>query len=341
MTTDAAPRAGATIPGLVLRPYAGEVDIPELVRVQNAEWEADGLVYRETVEERAAWYGNPSAQFEAGRDVTVAELDGRIVGYAKRDWVDAHDGVRDFRSGGAVDPTVRRRGIGGALLRESERRSVALATTLPTERPMVHGTWADDRNLGAGALARREGYEPVRWFFDMERPGLLDGELPPAPDLPAGLEVRPVDASHYRRIWRADNEAFRDHWGGGDESDQALQRYLDSPDNDPSLWIVAWDGDEVAGAVVNTIYAAENAASERRRGWLDSVFTRRPWRKRGLASALIGRSLELLASRGIEVAVLGVDADNPSGALQLYERFGFAVTERATAFRKPLEAVPT
>ena len=324
------------IPGLRIRPYAGAPEIGDLVRIQNAEWEADGLTYRETVEERTAWYAHASEHFDPARDVSVAEVDGRIVGYAKRDWVDTHDGLREFRSGGAVDPTWRRRGVGGALLAESERLGRALAASLPADRPMAHGTWADERNAGANALARREGYVPARWFFDMERPG-LDRELPDPPDLPDGLEVRPVDEADHRTIWRADIEAFRDHWGGGDESDEALQRYLDSPHNDPTLWVVAWDGDEVAGAVINTIYPAENAALGRRRGWLDSVFTRRPWRKRGLASALIARSLHVLAERGMESAVLGVDADNPTGALRLYESFGFAVTERAIAYRKPFE----
>ena len=71
-----------------------------------------------------------------------------------------------------------------------------------------------------------------------------------------------------------------------------------------------------------------------RRGWLNSVFTRRAWRRRGLARALIARSLGVLRERGQTSAALGVDADNPSGALGLYERLGFAVDQRATAWRK-------
>ena len=314
----------------------GEADIPEMVRIQNAQWEADGQSYRETVEDRIAHYAHPSDKFRPERDVTIAELDGRVVAHANRDWVDTSDGLREYRSGCAVDPAYRRRGVGTTLLRANHVHQRELAASHATDRPRVHGLWCDERNVGANALAQRSGYAQVRWFFDMERPG-LDRDLPEITALPDGIEVRPVAESELLTIWRADVEAFRDHWGGGDESEDAFARYRDSPEFDPSMWVVAWEGDEVASTVVNTIYPHENAAIGRKRGWLDSVFTRRAWRKRGLASALIARSLHVLAERGMETAALGVDADNPSGALQLYEKFGFTVTERATAWRKPME----
>jgi len=329
----------AEVNGLVLRSYAGEADLPEMVRIQNEEWKADGLGYRETVGDQAAFVGHVSEQFDPARDLTIAEVEGRMVGHARRDWVDANDGVREYRTRGAVDPGWRRRGIGTVLLADAERQQSALASTHDSSRPRVLGTFTEGRNAGANALARRAGYEPVRWFFDMKRSGLQDN-LPGILPMPDGLEVRPVQPEQLLKIWRADIEAFRDHWGGGDESEEAFRRYQDAPDFDPSLWLVAWDGDEVAAAVVNTIYAHENEATGIRRGWLDSVFTRRAWRKRGLASALIARSLHLLAERGMDTAMLGVDADNPSGALRLYESFGFAVTDRGQAWRKPMEEGP-
>ena len=332
--TDTAAARAAGIPDLVLRPYAGEADLPDMVRIQNAEWEADGLSYRETVGEQAAWFAHASDQFDAARDVVVAEVDGVMVGHANSDWVDATDGVREYRSRGAVDPAWRLRGIGGALMAEVQHRQRTLADAHVTDRPRVHGTFTKELNVGGNALAKRAGYEPVRWFFDMERPG-LDGSLPPIMPLPDGIEVRPVTDDQLRPIWKADLEAFRDHWGGHDASDAALQRFLDSPDNDPALWVVAWEGNEVVAASINVIYAHENAETGRRRGWLESVFTRRPWRRRGIAGALIDRSFHVLAQRRMDTAALGVDADNPSGALHLYQTHGFAVTERGTSWRRP------
>ena len=334
MQTDTAVSAGH-LPGLVLRAYAGEADIPDLVRLQNAEWEADGTPARASVDEYRAWLSHPGEKFDSARDVCVAELDGQVVAFASWDWVDTRDGKREYRSGGAIHPTFRRRGIGTALLTRRIEAAHELDVAFPTDLPKVLGMWLDVRNVAGTALARRFGYEPARWFFDMER--RVDTDLPPIEPLPDGLELRPIADEHAWQLWQADHEAFLDHWGGHDDSEASFLRWRESPEYDPSLFLVAWDGDEIAGGVLNAVYAAENEGLGLNRAWLDSVFTRRAWRRRGLARNLIARSLHLLRGRGFTGAALGVDADNPSGALGLYESAGFAVTERSTAWRRPLE----
>jgi GNAT superfamily N-acetyltransferase len=173
--------------GVVLRRYHGESDLPDVVAIQNAEWEADGVPERVTVADLAPWWGHASEQFDATRDVTIAELKGRPVGVTQIDWIDANDGVREYRSRCWIHPDQRRRGIGGLLLRRSEVRRHAMAATHDTERPKVLGMGTAERNSGANALARRFGYEEVRWFFDMER--TLGEELTSPPPLPDGLEV--------------------------------------------------------------------------------------------------------------------------------------------------------
>jgi mycothiol synthase len=90
----------------------------------------------------------------------------------------------------------------------------------------------------------------------------------------------------------------------------------------------------VAGAVLNGIHRRSDGGADE--GWLDSVFTRRPWRRRGLARALIVRSLALLRDRGLQSAALGVDAQNPNQALSLYESCGFRMASSSTAYRTTL-----
>ena len=319
--------------GLRIRAYDGEADIPEIVRVVNASSASEGVEEVWTVEGLTAWLAHPSDQFDPARDAFVAELEGRVVGTGRIEWVDTRDGrYREYRVFGTLDPALHGRGIGTALLATLEDRARALAATHPSERERLLAAFAAE-GRPAEALLRAAGYETARWFIDMVRPN-LDGIVEPS--LPDGLELRPVTPDQHETIWRANREAFRDHWGGADESLEQLQRILGDPDTDPSLWLIAWDGDEVAGGVWNTIHPAENEAHGVRRGWLDSVFTRRPWRKRGLASALIGRSLTLLRERGMTSAILGVDVDNPTGALGLYEGAGFVVHDRFVALRKPM-----
>jgi ribosomal protein S18 acetylase RimI-like enzyme len=317
--------------GLRLRPYAGESDLADIVRIENAEAGADGIPERSTAAQMGVRYSHPSDSFNARRDVTLAEVDGRPVAVASREWVETTDGLLEYRGHGAVDPAWRRRGIGTTMLAENERLLRELAATHDPGRPRVFGSWTAEAQPGGIALLQHGGYAPVRRFFEMVRPNMDD-----IPDvaMPEGLEIRPITPELTRTVWRADIEAFRDHWGGFDDSDERLEGWLAQPTTDLTLWMIAFDGDEVAGGVLNEISPEENEALGIQRGWLASVFTRRPWRRRGLARALTTRSLVALRDRGMTTAGLGVDADNPTGALGLYEGLGFAVDHRFTAWRK-------
>ena len=325
-------RQAPNVPGLRLRPYAGESDLAEFARIENAEAEADRVDRRTTEAEHRIVFGHTNEHFDPARDVTIAEIDGRVVGTASREWVETTDDQLEYRLDGAVDPEFRGRGIGSTLLADSERRQRELAATNASPLPRILGSWSADTQERDERLLTAAGFEPARWFFDMTRRSLDDVPVVPMPD---GLELRPVTPDTALQVWRGDVEAFRDHWGGFDGSDERLAEWLARPYNDLSMWLIAYDGDEVAGGVLNTIDPDENAALGIRRGWLSSVFTRRPWRRRGLARALIARSLVLHRERGMTTASLGVDAENPSGALGLYEGVGFQVDYRSTAWRKP------
>ena len=66
----------------------------------------------------------------------------------------------------------------------------------------------------------------------------------------------------------------------------------------------------------------------------ESICVRRRWRKKGVASALIARCLHALRDAGYHEASLGVDADNISGALRIYEKMGYRVQQRYVRYEK-------
>ncbi len=229
------------------------------------------MPFREASMTSRARYRHASETFDPARDVTLAEIDGRPVAYGERSWVDTNDGLfREYRIDGAVLPAWRRRGIGTAVLAENERRSRELAAAHQTDRPRLLGSWTGDRMTGAMTLLRNSGFEPARWFFEMTRD--LREPIPDVP-LPAGLEIRPISLEMIKQVWQADIEAFQDHWGGFDTSDATLRGWIERPGFDPTLWVVAYDGNEVAGASINAIERDENEMLGVRRGWLHSIFT--------------------------------------------------------------------
>jgi GNAT superfamily N-acetyltransferase len=104
---------------------------------------------------------------------------------------------------------------------------------------------------------------------------------------------------------------------------------------------VAFDGREVAAGVQGAISTEENEVRGYRRGWTEPIFTRRPWRRRGLASACLGRTLVALRDRGMTSAQLGVDSENPNDAGSLYRRHRFEPVHAETEWHKPLTTPAT
>lgn len=321
------------VAGLAIREYRGEADHPDMLRVYAAAHEADGIEEVTTLEQFALNYAN-LANCDPARDILLAEVDGEVVAYGRVFWQEIIEGGRTYENFGFVHPGWRRRGIGAALHDLNEARLREIATEHPDVAPKWLSTESIDADAGCVALLRRDGYEPARYFYDMVAP-TLDAIV--APPMPAGVELRPVTRNQYRTIWEASAEAFRDHWGENEWTDEFWSRFEADPHNaDPRFWRIGWDGDQVAGAIVTTVPVEENERHGRARVYVSMVSVRRHWRRRGLARALLASSLVGAREAGFTSAYLGVDTDSPTGATDLYRSLGFVPERSFTAWRKPL-----
>ena len=255
-----------------------------MLRVYTAVHEHDGLEEVTTLEQLKLNYAT-LVNCDPARDMVMAEVDGELVAYARVFWNELVEGGRSYENFGFVHPAWRRRGIGTAMHRRNEARLREIAAEHTDVTPKWFGSEGTDTDQGNTALLLGDGYTAARFFYDMVAPTLEGLAAPPMPD---GIELRPVTRDQYRTIWLASAEAFRDHWGEQEWTDEDWTRFEADPDNaDPRFWRIGWVGDEVAGVVVTTVPAEENERHGRARVYVSAVSVRRPWRRRGLARALL------------------------------------------------------
>lgn len=155
---------------------------------------------------------------------------------------------------------------------------------------------------------------------------------PPAPVWPDGIELRPfVREEHSLAVLAAVNEAFRDHWGSHERSFEEWEHSrFGKADYDPSLWVIAWDGNEIAGFSVNRFRMGI--------GWIGTLGVRRPWRKKGLGLALLRHSFGEFYNRGMKDHRSWCGCLQPYGATRLYQGAGMYIASEFITYDKELRA---
>lgn len=271
---------------------------------------------------RAEWRDE---DFHPETDAWLAvSRDGRIAGYAA---ISQHLYVR-VRADVRVHPDFRGRGIGTHLLALAEQRAREFVPLAPLEAQVMLQTWHHHNNQGARLLIEAAGFVSIRhtWVMRIEM-----AEEPPQPEWPEGVSLRPFDPEgDARAVFEAADEAFQDHWGHlpGKFEDWYRYRIANRDDFDPSLWFIAWDGEQVAGVSLCGYYLAN--------GIVDTLGVRRPWRKLGLGMALLRHSFGEFYRREVSIVDLGVDSQNLTGATRLYERAGMHILMSYDLYEKEL-----
>lgn len=270
----------------------GQADAGEIARVLNEhsrELFGEPDLTEGTVRE---WFELPDVWMR------VAEADGSLAGYADV----SEEGGRwsvDLR---ALDPDAARLLLAGAV------EHVGAGA-------LLRG-YAPEADLVAAGAYEAAGWRIIRHAFRMRI--ALDGE-PLEPRFPEGIEVRPMRTGEEERVHAAHMDAFADHWEFHEQSYEQWRRWhRDREIFDPTLWFLALAEDELVGLAL----CGPHLSGEPGFGWVDVLGVRPPWRRRGLGEALLRHAFRELQLRGFDRVGLGVDAENPTGAVALYERAG-------------------
>jgi mycothiol synthase len=315
------------------RAFRGEEDLQPIVDLINAADAVDRTQDNADVDSLRIRVNQPGRDLE--RDIRIWEdAGGRVVACGM-----LH--IRPDETGAGayfdwqVHPDVRESGIEDEIL--------AWATGRAREGGREHGkpadlrAFSDQANSYAMAQLERQGFTPARYFFQMRRP-LKDGEPVPEPQFPEGFTLRHVandeDVARWVDLY---NLSFIDHWDFHPATVERRKHRMSAayyrPDRD--LIAVAPDG-TFAAFCLCSIDDEHNKRNNINEGWIDVLGTRRGFRNMGLGRAMLLAGLRKLKENGVDDAMLGVDADNPTGALGLYERAGFSKYKSAVAFRKEL-----
>ncbi|MBN2045793.1 MAG: GNAT family N-acetyltransferase [Anaerolineales bacterium] len=325
------------IPGLVFRGFRGEEDYPGMLAAYLAAMKADGVEASDTLEQLAYNY-NHLVRCDPYTDMLIAELDGEIIAYGRTGWNAELNNNHIYYFFVHLKPEWRGTGVGIYMAEWLINRAKEIARDHPADAPKYLQVWSSDRQKWQSRMSEDLGMKPVRYGSEMTRLCSEPVEVHPLPD---GIEVRPITPDLMRAVWEAEAEAeaeaFRDHWGYVEPTEENYQAWLNWPLQSPELWKVAFDGDQVVGMVRNFINHEENREYKRKRGYTEDISVRRPWRRKGIARALLTDSIQMFIEMGMEETCLGVDTENPNGALALYTGVGYQKIHTGITYRKPME----
>ncbi|MBI1377887.1 MAG: GNAT family N-acetyltransferase [Frankiales bacterium] len=323
------PAAGGPLTVRPLRYGADGLDPVDLETVVGlvARRDLDVLGERDGGPSDVAWMlGMPTVD----REATALILDGeRPVAYVfvENDATARHSFTEVVAPHGPARAEAHRVGVAHGLAAARRHRDAAGGG----EWSARAGGWVQDAELGA--VLTEAGFTPVRRFHRM-RIDSSSPEIPAqAPPLPEGVElVVSDDEATRRRICDVDNDAFRDHWDFTPRPwDEWWALWETSRTRDPEgWWLLTVDGEDAA------ICLLDDSLADMGDGFVALLGVRRPFRGRGLARLLLRRAFVRYRDLGRNGTQLGVDAENLTGAVALYEGVGMRPVRTFQSYARDL-----
>lgn len=243
------------------------------------------------------------------------------------------DSVRVIGFGG-VDPAWRRRGIGTAVFGWQAARARQRVQGRDGANAVLR-SYAEADNPSAVALLESVGATVVRYFTEMTRP--LDAGLPRVP-LPEGMEFVTFSEESSERFRLAHNEAFLDHWGSEPRDPDSWKFTVGHPQFRADWSFAVQSAGRIAAYQLASFDPESKEIFGYTEGYTELLGVLRDWRGMRLAPAMLTEAMRRFRDSGMEHAGLGVDTENPSGALKIYEQLGYTPVSRQIVFDLPLSA---
>lgn len=317
-----------------IRPYVDESDLQAIAHLIHTCEQVDRLEEGTSISELQQKFNQPS--LDKNRDICIWEdSQGKLIGFAQLS-ISGSGEMIDGWLWFCVHPIARSGNIQTLAVAWGEKRM----REVQTERgiPVKLRSWVRAENTDRISLLGNCGFKADRHFCRMAR---SISQPIPEPKIPKGFTLSQFRGAQDAQAWvEMFNQSFIDHWNHHDLTVEQFQYDLAKPSyrKDLDLIAVALDGTFAAFCHCE-ISIEECDRTGRNEGWIMSLGTRRGFRNIGLGRAMLLAGLHRLKAVGIETAIIGVDADNQSGALGLYESVGFHNIRNTIAYVKELRSI--
>lgn len=314
---------------LTARLYQGYQDLLAIATLTNTCRAIDQVDEGTSVTELEQEFKNPNLHPE--ENVCLWEDDKQnLLGFAQL-WLptspDQMDGWLRF----TVHPEHRYQGLETEILQWGEQRLKTLVTRFGKPLHLSVGAVTQEGDLIHFLI--NYGMRIERYFYRMQR---LLTEPISTPQLPPGYHFREMQGkSEISASVDLYNQSFIDHWNYHPLTVERIEYELNHPNyrQDLDLVIVNNQGTLIAFCHC-LINPKNNARNHRQEGWIICLGTRRGYRRQGLGTAILWAGMQRLKAVGMEVALLGVDTQNPTGALNLYQAVGFTPIRQSICLMK-------
>jgi mycothiol synthase len=315
-----------------LRPFHDDADYEAMAKVKLALRNSHQIEVAQNASELKNVYTHFS-NFDIHKDLILAELNGKVLGFCRCGW------EKEVKSSSIVlnlpvyTHPESPQALDQLLFDWGYSRLQEIYAAMPEQSPAKLFAFGWENHTKRLKLFEANGLKPIRYYHYMRRDLLHD----PIPELslPSGITVRPSMPSDYRKIWEAFVIGSADEWGSVIQAEEDFLRWQGEAEFQPFLWQIGWFGDQPVGMVNNYVNLSENEFFKRHRGYTESIWVLPEFRKKGLASALIARSLTMFKAMNMHETALGVDTQNANGALGLYEGLGYKAYSQAVEYSKP------
>ncbi|NUP46476.1 MAG: GNAT family N-acetyltransferase [Catenulispora sp.] len=306
------------------------------LRLSDAASLADLLNTAEPVDGGEEYYGTDDAAEELSDPnvdlarASIAAFDGDLlVGYLTAAVKPLATVEHRVMLEGTVRPDYRRRGIGTRLLREGVGLARAAHERVHPDLPLIIDAQRADTVADAEALYKAQGFTPVRFYQHMRHP--LGAAIKDVA-IPQGLVLENWSPANDADFHLIRNESFRDHWGSAPVTDEQWKARYANRHMRPDVSFLLRDeaGGGPAGMLLTLSWDADVEFTGMRDAYIMVIGTLAPYRRRGVAAALISRALRAAERHGYDRASLSVDGANPTGAFGVYENAGFVAHQRRT-----------